>query len=107
MHCTSLTSVSLPQATDINDRAFWFCTALTSICLPTGVQFIFSPFIGCPNLTTLYLSNYYPEADFDEETYSNYGEHPWTDIYYGYRGTGDYLDPASYTGHWPDTTTNP
>ena len=105
-NCTSLTSVSLPQATNIDFRAFWFCTALTSICLPTGVQFIFS-FDGCTSLTTLYLSNYYPEADFDEETYSKYGEHPWTDIYYGYRGTGDYLAPASYTGHWPDTTTNP
>ena len=107
MHCTSLTSVSLPQATDINDRAFLDCTSLTSICLPTGVTISDGAFIGCPNLTTLYLSNYYPEADFDEETYSKYGEHPWTDIYYGYRGTGDYLDPASYTGHWPDTTTNP
>ena len=104
--CTSLTSVNLPQATNINDRAFLGCTALTSICLPTGVQFISSPFDYCTSLTTLYLSNYYPEADFDEETYSKYGEHPWTDIYYGYRGTGDYLDPASYTGHWT-APTNP
>ena len=105
--CTSLTSVSLPQATSIGSSAFSDCTALASVSLPTDVEFGSSLFIGCSNLTTLYLSNYYPEADFDEETYSNYGEHPWTDIYYGYRGTGDYLDPASYTGHWPDTTTNP
>lgn len=101
-NCKSLTSVSLPQATDINDRAFWFCTALTSICLPTGVQFIFSPFDDCTSLTTLYLNC--PEAEFNEATHSNYGEHTWQHIYYGYRGTGDYLDPASYTGHWPDTT---
>ena len=105
--CTSLTSVSLPQATDIGSSAFSGCTSLTSICLPTGVQFIFSPFDGCSKLTTLYLSNYYPEEEFDATTYHNYGEHTWQHIYYGYRGTGDYLDPASYTGHWPDTTTNP
>ena len=105
MHCTSLTSVSLPQATDINDRAFLDCTSLTSICLPTGVQFIFSPFDGCTSLTTLYLNC--PEAEFNEATHSTYGGFGWKEIYYGYRGTGDYLDPASYTGHWPDTTTNP
>ena len=102
--CISLTSVSLPQATYIDFRAFWFCTALTSICLPTGVQFIFS-FDGCTSLTTLYLNC--PEADFNEATYSNYGDHTWRHIYYGCRGTGDYLDPDSYTGHWTAPTTNP
>lgn len=104
-NCSSLTSISLPQANTIANNAFYGCTALTSIYLPTGVTFGNTPFDGCTSLTTLYLNC--PEADFDENTYSKYGEHTWTDIYYGYRGTGDYLDPASYTGHWPDTTTNP
>ena len=103
--CTALANVNLPQATSIGLNAFLDCTSLTSICLPTGVQFIFSPFDGCTSLTTLYLNC--PEAEFNEATHSNYGEHTWQHIYYGYRGTGDYLDPASYTGHWPDTTTNP
>lgn len=104
-NCSSLTSISLPQANTIANNAFYGCTALTSICLPSGVTFGRSPFNGCYSLTTLYLNC--PEADFDENTYSNYGEHPWQHIYYGYRGTGDYLDPASYTGHWTAPTTNP
>ena len=103
--CTALASVNLPQATSIGLNAFLNCTSLTSICLPTGVEFGSSLFSGCSNLTTLYLNC--PEEEFDATTYHNYGEHTWQHIYYGYRGTGDYLDPASYTGHWPDTTTNP
>lgn len=81
------------------------CTELTSICLPTDVEFGSSLFIGCSKLTTLYLNC--PEADFNEATHSTYGGVNWQHIYYGYRGTGDYLDPDSYTRHWPDTTTNP
>lgn len=98
-------TISLPMVETIGNGAFIMCERLTSICLPTGVTFGSSLFIGCSNLTTLYLNC--PEADFDENTYSNYGEHPWQHIYYGYRGTGDYLDPASYTGHWTAPTTNP
>lgn len=98
-------TISLPMVETIGNGAFIMCERLTSICLPTGVTFGSSLFIGCSKLTTLYLNC--PEADFDENTYSKYGEHTWQHIYYGYRGTGDYLDPASYTGHWPDTTTNP
>ncbi len=101
--CTSLTSICLPQATYIGSDTFFGCTALISICLPTDVEFGSLPFYGCSKLTTLYLNC--PEADFNEATYSNYGDHTWQHIYYGYRGTGDYLAPASYTGHW--TATNP
>lgn len=98
-------TISLPMVETIGNSAFIMCERLTSICLPTGVTFGSSLFIGCSNLTTLYLNC--PEADFNEATHSTYGGFNWQHIYYGYRGTGDYLDPASYTGHWPDTTTNP
>ena len=104
-NCSSLRSVNLPQATSIGSSAFWDCTALASVSLPTDVEFGSSLFSGCSNLTTLYLNC--PEAEFNEATHSTYGGFGWKEIYYGYRGTGDYLDPASYTGHWPDTTTNP
>ena len=103
--CTALANVNLPQATSIGLNAFLNCTSLTSICLPTGVEFGSSLFSGCSNLTTLYLNC--PEEEFDATTYHNYGEHTWQHIYYGYRGTGDYLAPASYTCHWTATTTNP
>ena len=102
---TRMETISLPMVETIGNGAFVMSTELTSICLPTGVTFGIKPFDGCSKLTTLYLNC--PEADFNEATYHNYGEHTWQHIYYGYRGTGDYLDPASYTGHWPDTTTNP
>ncbi len=36
MGCSSLTSVSLPEATDIKDGAFWGCSSLTSISLPNA-----------------------------------------------------------------------
>lgn len=98
-------TISLPMVETIGNGAFIMCERLTSICLPTGVTFGSSLFSGCSNLTTLYLNC--PEAEFNEATHSNYGGFGWKEIYYGYRGTGDYLDPASYTGHWPDTTTNP
>lgn len=98
-------TISLPMVETIGNNAFVMCERLTSICLPTGVTFGSSLFIGCSNLTTLYLNC--PEADFNEATHSNYGGFGWKEIYYGYRGTGDYLDPASYTGYWTATTTNP
>lgn len=102
---TKIETISLPMVETIGNGAFVMCTELTSICLPTGVTFGSSLFSGCSNRTTLYLNC--PEADFNEATHSTYGGFGWKEIYYGYRGTGDYLDPASYTGQWPDTTTNP
>lgn len=102
---TKIETISLPMVETIGNGAFAMCTELTSICLPTDVEFGSSPFIGCSKLTTLYLNC--PEADFNEATHSTYGGFNWQHIYYGYRGTGDYLDPASYTGHWTAPTTNP
>ena len=102
---TKIETISLPMVETIGNGAFIMCERLTSICLPTGVTFGSSLFDGCSKLTTLYLNC--PEAEFNEATHSTYGGFGWKEIYYGYRGTGDYLDPASYTGHWLDTTTNP
>ena len=97
-------TISLPMVETIGNGAFIMCERLTSICLPTGVTFGSSLFSGCSKLTTLYLNC--PEAEFNEATHSTYGGFGWKEIYYGYRGTGDYLDPASYTGHWT-APTNP
>lgn len=104
-HCTSLTSITLPQASSIGPIAFSGCTALTSICLPQNTNFGYLAFENCSSLTTLFLSDCTAE-DFNEDTYKNYGGVNWQEIYYGYKGTGDYLDPANYTGHW-QTQTNP
>ena len=98
-------TISLPMVETIGNGAFTMCERLTSICLPTGVTFGNRLFDGCSKLTTLYLNC--PEADFDEETHSTYGGFGWKEIYYGYRGTGDYLAPASYTRHWTAPTNNP
>ena len=98
-------TISLPMVETIGNNAFVMCERLTSICLPTGVTFGNRLFTGCNSLTTLYLNC--PEAEFNEATHSTYGGFGWKEIYYGYTGTGDYLDPASYTGHWTAPTTNP
>lgn len=104
-NCSALTSASLPKATSIGSSAFFACTALTDICLPQGVTFGNNPLYACSSLTTLFLSDCTAE-DFNEDIYKNYGGVNWQEIYYGYKGTGDYLDPNSYTGHW-QAQTNP
>lgn len=104
--CDDLETVSLPKATAINGAAFQDSERLTSICLPTGVQILYnqSSFDSIsPLLTTLFLSNC-TEEDFKEETYKNYLGISWTTIHYGYKGSGDYLNPDNYSGHWPETT---
>lgn len=110
--CDDLETVSLPKATAIEGTAFQNSERLTSICLPTDVQIYYQGYFQSIStlLTTLFLSNC-TEEDFNEETYKNYcGITTWTDIYYGYKGTGDYLDERNYSGHWtkpetPDTNT--
>lgn len=96
--CNELQTVSLPKVSMLDGSAFENSN-LTSICLPTGVQ-ISSSMSNFPSfLTTLFLSDCTKE-DFKEDTYKNYlGITTWTDIYYGYKGTGYYLDPTNYTGH--------
>ena len=105
--CSALTSVSLPKATSIGNRAFYDCRTLTSVCLPKATTIGDRAFQFCDRLTTLFLSNC-PETEFDASDYSrnpNYGNRNWEHIHYGYKGTdGDYLNPDNYTGHWPETT---
>ena len=105
--CDDLKTLSLPKAEQIKSAAFQNSAKLTSICLPKDVT-LFPPsassLIGVSSLlTTLFLSNC-TEEDFKEDTYKNYLGITWQIIYYGYKGTGDYLDPTNYEGHWPETT---
>lgn len=107
--CNELQTVSLPKVSTLDGSAFQNSNNLTSICLPMDVQIkVMSNFPS--SLTILFLSNC-TEEDFKEDTYKNYcGITTWTDIYYGYKGTGDYLDKKNYSGHWtkpetPDTNT--
>ena len=101
--CSALESINLPQATDIGARAFNMCSALTSICLPKNATIETDAFQECDKLTTLFLSDKgTTEAEAQEK--SNWGGITWQTIHYGYQGTGDYLNPDNYTGHWPETT---
>ena len=99
--CDELQTISLPKATNIQSSAFQNSDKLTSICLPTGVQIYYNGYFDSisPLLTNLFLSNCTKE-DFKEDTYKNYLGINWQTIHYGYQGTGDYLDPTNYTGHW-------
>lgn len=57
-NCTSLTSVSLPEGTNVlGDGAFYGCTSLTSIVLPSTVTGIGTrAFGGCTTLTGITLN---------------------------------------------------
>lgn len=54
---TSLTSVSLPQATEIGDAAFLNCTSLTSVSLPQATHIGSYAFSGCTSLSSLALTS--------------------------------------------------
>ena len=99
--CDELQTVSLPKATAIEGSAFQNSDKLTSICLPKGVQIYYNGYFQSisPLLTNLFLSNC-TEEDFKEDTYKNYLGINWQTIHYGYQGTGDYLNPDNYSGHW-------
>ena len=97
--CDELQTVSLPKVSTLDGCAFENSN-LTSICLPTGVQITSSMSNFPSSLTILFLSNC-TEEDFKEETYKNYCGITWQTIYYGYKGTGDYLDPDSYNYTYP------
>lgn len=103
--CDNLKTLSLPKAEQIESAAFQNSNNLTSICLPKGVQIYYNGYFQSisPLLTTLFLSNC-TEEDFKEDTYKNYLGISWTTIHYGYKGSGDYLNPDNYSGHWPETT---
>lgn len=103
--CDNLKTLSLPKAEQIESAAFQKSNNLTSICLPKGVQIYYNGYFQSISLllTTLFLSNC-TEEDFKEDTYKNYLGITWQIIYYGYKGSGDYLNPDNYSGHWPETT---
>ena len=101
--CKKLTSISLPLAKSIGANAFVSCDALTSICLSKDASIGTNAFQYCERLTTLFLSDE-NTTEADAEAKNNWGGITWQAIYYGYQGTGDYLDPANYEGCWPETT---
>lgn len=53
--CTGLTSIDLPQAIGIGERAFQDCTALASIDLPKVTNIGIGAFVGCGKLASIYL----------------------------------------------------
>ena len=53
--CTSLTSVSLPAATDIGAYAFDGCTSLTSVSLPSATEIGSYGFYGCAKIQRVSL----------------------------------------------------
>ena len=53
--CSSLTSVSLPNATTIGAQAFAFCSSLTSVSLPNATTIELGAFHGCSSLASVSL----------------------------------------------------
>ena len=117
--CTDLTSIELPKATSVGEWAFWGCISLESIELPeaetigdnafysTNLKSIAVPstaitgsgvFLDSPT-TTLFLTNKGTTED-TAAGLATWGGVTWQTIYYGYRGSGDYLEPGSYGGRW-------
>ena len=97
-NCTSLTSIDLPAAKTIRDNAFILCSRLESIAVPSTATAGIGVFSNSPT-TTLFLT----DEDTTEDTaagLANWGGVTWQTIYYGYQGSGDYLDPGSYEGQW-------
>ncbi len=58
-HCTSLTSVIIPNSvTSIGSGAFEKCTSLTSVTIPDGVtSIVYDTFKNCTNLTSVTIPN--------------------------------------------------
>ena len=94
--CKALTTATLPKATNIGSWALQNCDALTTICLPKDATIGESAFGGSDALTTLYIST--PDATEADARAFVEKMPTLTTIHYGYHGTGDYLDPANYTG---------
>ena len=97
-NCTSLTSIELPAATSIGSNAFILCSRLESIAVPSTATAGINVFSNSPT-TTLFLT----DEDTTEDTaagLANWGGAQWQTIYYGYQGSGDYLEPGSYGGEW-------
>ena len=96
--CSNLTSIELPNAQSIGNEAFYGCSNLTSIELPSTTTMSDNAFSFCNSLTTLFFTNAdATKTDAQEAVENNLGGHTgWQTVYYGYKGSGDYLDPANY-----------
>ena len=119
--CSSLTSIELPAATRIGSYAFYSCEKLENINLPaandigsdafrfcTGLESLAVPSTATAGSNIFYRSSptnlFLTDEDTDEDTaagLATWGGVTWQTIYYGYQGSGDYLDPGSYEGEWP------
>ena len=97
--CTSLTSIDLPAAETIGDNAFEDCSSLESIAVPSSTTTIGNSVFFGSSPTTLFLTDESTTAD-DAAGLATWGGVTWQTIYYGYQGSGDYLDPGSYEGQW-------
>lgn len=117
--CTNLTSIDLPAATRIGSEAFYSCEKLENINLPAANDIGIQAFAYCTSLkriavpsttvgsnifirsspTTLFLTNEGTTED-TAAGLANWGGAQWQTIYYGYQGSGDYLEPGSYGGGW-------
>lgn len=96
--CEKLENINLPAANDIGTRAFAYCTSLESIAVPSTTTTGYDVF-GNSSPTTLFLTDEGTTADTAEKK-ANWGGVTWQTIYYGYQGSGDYLEPGSYGGEW-------
>ena len=96
--CTSLTSIDLPEATSIGNRAFQNCDSLESIAVPSTATTGSDVFSNSPTTTLFLTDEATTAADAGEK--ANWGGVTWRTIYYGYRGSGDYLESGSYEGPW-------
>ena len=96
--CSSLESIDLPAATSIGNGAFNMCTSLKRIAVPSTATAGSDVFSNSPT-TTLFLTDEETTAD-TAAGLANWGGVTWQTIYYGYQGSGDYLEPGSYEGQW-------
>ena len=55
-HCTSLTTVSLPQVVSVEKQAFAWCSSLTSVSLPRVETIGQNAFIECSSLSMVYVN---------------------------------------------------
>lgn len=103
-YCTNLTSIELPQAKTIEGFAFYYCSSLTQIALPSTTTINNNAFSNCNSLTTLFFTDAEATAEVAQSAVNNgWGGHTgWQTVYYGYKGSGDYLDPANYEHKYPN-----
>ena len=96
--CEKLKNINLPAANDIGSDAFRYCTGLESLAVPSTATAGSNIFYRS-SPTTLFLTDEDTTAD-TAAGLATWGGVTWQTIYYGYQGSGDYLDSGSYEGQW-------